>query len=312
MGSKTALRGLNMRRLLGVMLMAGALLPATALRAAGGVQVQQVKQVQREAPGSRLVENGSFASAALGRSMRYRVILPEGYGTSGRRYPTLYLLHGLWGAYDNWETHTDIFLHSRPFDLIIVMPEGEDSWYTDSQGEPKDKFETYIVKDLVDHIDKTYRTLQTRHGRAIAGLSMGGYGALKFGLKFPDEFSFVGSFSGALAAGQDPAFIMAPDTNVGQRFRTIYGAAGSKTRAENDIFALVEKAKLEGLPFFYLDCGADDGFLDVNRQFVALLQKKKVAYEYREGPGAHAWDYWDRQVRGMLAVLAARMPQVVN
>jgi putative tributyrin esterase len=273
--------------------------------------VQKSAGVTAVAPaGARLVESSSFASAALGRSIKYRVILPEDYAVTERRYPTLYLLHGLWGAYDNWESHTDIFLDSRPFDLIIVMPEGEDSWYTDSEGAPKDKFETYIVKDLVDHIDKTYRTLQDRHGRAIAGLSMGGYGALKFALKYPDQFVFAGSFSGALAAGHDPTFILAPDTEVGARFHTIYGPGGSKTRAENDIYALAEKAKPEALPFLYLDCGTGDSFLDANREFVALLQKRKIAYEYREAPGAHGWDYWDRQVRGMLAVLAAHMPQV--
>jgi putative tributyrin esterase len=301
------------RRVLGVfwvMILAAALLlsPQMAARPIAAPQ-----SATATAP-ARLVENGSFASASLGRTMRYRVILPENYAVTERRYPTLYLLHGLWGAYDNWETHTDVFLHTRPFELIIVMPEGEDSWYTDSEGASKDKFETYIIKDLVDHIDKTYRTLQDRHGRAIAGLSMGGYGALKFGLKYPDQFIFAGSFSGALAAGHDPSFILAPDTPVGARFRTIYGIAGSKTRAENDIFALVEKAKPEAqtLPYFYLDCGEEDSFLDVNRQFVALLQKRKIRYEYREVPGAHAWDYWDRQVRGMLAVLAAHMPQMVG
>ncbi len=301
-----------MRRLLGVMILAAAMLLSPQM-AARPIAAAALQKATATAPASTgLVENGSFASASLGRTMRYRVILPESYAATERRYPTLYLLHGLWGAYDNWETHTDVFLHTRPFELIVVMPEGEDSWYTDSEGAPKDKFETYIVKDLVEHIDKTYRTLQDRHGRAIAGLSMGGYGALKFGLKYPDQFIFAGSFSGALAAGHDPSFILAPDTPVGARFRTIYGTAGSKTRADNDIFALAEKAKPEGLPYFYLDCGEEDSFLDVNRQFVALLQKRKMPYEYREVPGAHAWDYWDRQVRGMLAVLAAHMPQMLG
>lgn len=265
-----------------------------------------VVAVPEEVPAGRdLVEDRSFTSAALGRTMRYRVILPEDYTRSLRRYPTLYLLHGLTGDYRDWETRTDVFRHTRGLDLVIVMPDGGDSWYTDSQGDPSARFETYIATDLVNDVDRAYRTIATRHARAIAGLSMGGYGALKFGLKHPARFSFAGSFSGAQAAGQD-SFNGGRNEKLAKELQTIYGPAGSPTRAANDLLQILEKANPAALPYLYIDCGADDFLLESNRALVAVLQKKKIAYEYHEVPGAHTWDYWDRQLTALLRSLARR------
>jgi S-formylglutathione hydrolase FrmB len=257
-----------------------------------------------------LVRTGSFASEALGRTMKYRVILPDGYDAGEQRYVTLYLLHGLFGTYSDWESRTDVFSYSRPYALIIVMPEGENSWYTDSAGEPAQKFERYVATDLIAHIDDTYRTIRSRHARAVAGLSMGGYGALKLALKYPGTFVFAGSISGALAAGHDTAIDHLFGPKILQQMTAIYGPDGSETRAQNDVYRLLDKVDAAKLPFLYLDCGTSDGFLDANRQFAQLLQKKQVAYEYRELPGSHAWDYWDRQARALLDVLAARIPAI--
>lgn len=257
-----------------------------------------------------LVRTGSFASASLGRTMKYRVILPDAYDAGEQRYVALYLLHGLFGTYSDWESRTDVFSYSRPYALIIVMPEGENSWYTDSAGEPAQKFERYVATDLIAHIDDTYRTIRSRHARAIAGLSMGGYGAMKLALKYPGTFAFAGSISGAFAAGHETAIDHLFGPKIAQQMTTIYGPEGSETRAQNDIYRLLDKADAAALPFLYLDCGASDEFLDSNRQFAQLLQKKHAAYEYRELPGSHAWDYWDRQVRALLDVLASRIPAI--
>ncbi len=270
--------------------------PAPAATAAPPIEIPAGRDV---------VEDRSFTSAALGREMRYRVILPDDYTRSLRRYPALYLLHGLTGNYRDWETRTDIFRHSRDLGLIIVMPEGEDSWYTDSQGEPAARFETYIASDLIADVDRAYRTVATRHGRAVAGLSMGGYGALKFGLKYPGRFSFAGSLSGAVASGQ-ASFTGGRNQKLAKELITIYGPADSKTRLENDLLQILEKADVAALPYVYLDCGTEDFLLDSNRALVAVLQKKKVAYEYHEVPGAHTWDYWDRQVQSLLLSLMRR------
>ncbi len=148
------------------------------------------------------IRDGIFHSVSLERDMHYRVLLPRGYENGGG-FPALYLLHGLYGDYLNWDTRTNLENYARDLRLLIVMPDANDSWYTDSATVTQDKFEDYIVKDLISEIDEKYRTIHERHGRAIAGLSMGGYGALKFGIKYPQLFAFAGSLSGALNAPQD-------------------------------------------------------------------------------------------------------------
>lgn len=253
------------------------------------------------------VREGSFQSAALGRPMRYRIILPSDYEAMRRRYPVLYLLHGLTGDYADWESKTNLAEYAQRLHLIIVMPDGNDAWYTNSAGDPQEKYEDYIAKDLIAEIDEQYRTISARYARAMAGLSMGGYGAMKFGLKYPQTFAFAASFSGALQVARDADFLSNRPGKSRDGVMKIFGPAGSQTRAENDLYALVKKADPARMPYFYLDCGTEDGLLQPNREFVALLHQQKIAYEYRELPGAHAWDYWDRQVRAMFEVLAQRI-----
>lgn len=263
------------------------------------------------------VEDRTLESAALARAITYRVLLPAGYHGSAQRYPVLYLLHGLTGTYSDWERRTQLTDLLDAYRLIVVMPEGQNSWYGDAVGKASDKFESYILDDLVADVEKHYRAIGTRHGRAIAGLSMGGYGAMKFALKRPGAFLVAGSFSGAfsLVRAGAPATPPAPPANETPFSRTVresvtaaYGPPGSEARAANDLFALVEKAEVSRLPYLYLDCGTEDGLLQVNREFTALLHQRKVPYEYHELPGAHTWDYWDRQVEGFLRVLSRRMP----
>src|SRR6476620_10279660 len=127
-------------------------------------------------------------SHLLARKVSYRVLLPNEYSdpkNRNRRYPVIYLLHGLSGHFDNWTDKTKLTAYAADYDFIIVMPEGDDGWYTDSVTVPNDKYETYIIKELIPEIDKKFRTLADREHRIIAGLSMGGYGSIKFGLKYP-------------------------------------------------------------------------------------------------------------------------------
>ena len=148
--------------------------------------------------------------------------------------------------------------------------------------------------------------------RVIEGLSMGGYGALKFGLKHPELFAFAGSMSGALAAAS-----WLPDEKllafVRPSIARVYGPAsepGNETRKANDIFRLVRELtpeRTKALPFLYLDCGTEDFLIGTNRDFSALLVEKKVPHEFRQLPGGHTWPYWDRQVREVLRLAAERL-----
>ncbi len=158
---------------------------------------------------SERLREESVQSAALGRAMKYRVLLPTDYDGSQRRYPVLYLLHGLGGDYKDWTTRTNVAEYSRTLPLIIVMPDGENSWYTNAANVPADRFEDYILTDLLADVAGKYRTINSRHGRTIAGLSMGGYGALKMALKRPGTFAVAGSFSGAFSATRQAELVQA-------------------------------------------------------------------------------------------------------
>jgi putative tributyrin esterase len=247
------------------------------------------------------VRDGVFHSAALDREMKYRILLPCGYQTGGGRFPVLYLLHGLYGDYLNWDTRTDLERDAQRYKLIVVMPDADDSWYTNSATDPKDKFEDYIAKDLVAEIDGKFRTLRSRHARAIAGLSMGGYGALKIALRYPDDFAFAGSLSGALDA---PGDLGDRRPEFRDQLLKVFGPRGSAARADNKVFSLLQSASTNKLPYFYLACGSADDFLQVNRDFTAQLSSRGAAYEYHETAGGHAWDYWDRSVQGLLRAAA--------
>ena len=238
--------------------------------------------------------------------MPYRVLLPKDYKertAASTRYPVIYLLHGLSGHYSNWTDKTKVAEYAFKYGVIIVTPEGGDGWYADSVTTANDKYESYIIKELIPEIDAKYRTLADRDHRAIAGLSMGGYGGLKFGLKHPEMFSVVGSFSGALgAAGWT-------EKNAGAIARSmdsVFGAdQGNETRKANDIFRMIREITAENaktLPFIYQSCGTEDFLIQNNHDFLAVLNEKKISHEYREHPGIHNWVFWDDQIREFLAV----------
>ncbi|MDQ3132308.1 MAG: esterase family protein, partial [Acidobacteriota bacterium] len=165
---------------------------------------------------------------------------------------------------------------------------------------PNDKYESYIVKELIPEIDKNYRTIPDRNNRVVAGLSMGGYGSLKFGLKYPEMFSLVGSFSGALGAASWRAEDLGGRGVIAETIMSVYGAADSKTRQENDIYKMVREIspeKAKQLPFLYLDCGTEDFLIQQNRDYAALLLEKKIPHEFRQLPGKHDWIFWNSQIK---------------
>lgn len=246
--------------------------------------------------------NYKLDSKLMGREMPYRVVYPEAYlARPNERFPVIYLLHGLTGHFNNWTENAKLIDHAAKHRVIIVNPEGGDGWYTDSVSNDKEKWESYIIQELIPEVDRKFRTLAARDKRAIAGLSMGGFGALKFGMKYPDRFVLAGSFSGALGAAQitEKQFPGA----IGKTIDGIFGPDGSESRKANDLFAMVRSLtpeKMKAIPFIYFDCGTEDFLFQNNREFVNLLVEKKVPHEYRQLPGAHDWKYWDKQVQEFL------------
>ena len=149
------------------------------------------------------VETIVFDAPSVGRSMRFSLVLPKDYGQSEKRYPVLYLLHGYGGYHEGW-IQDGAAEYAAAYDLIVVVPDAGNSWYVNwavSENGEKNNWEDYIVKDVVGYVDSHYLTISRRKGRAIGGLSMGGYGAMVVGLRNPEMFCSVASHSGALSYG---------------------------------------------------------------------------------------------------------------
>ena len=256
------------------------------------------------------VQNNALNSRLMAREMPFRVVLPRNYSankTDGPRYSVVYLLHGLTGHFDNWTDKTKLAEYASKHNFIIVTPEGDNGWYTDSVSVPNDKYESYIVKELIPQIDKTFRTIPDRDHRAIAGLSMGGYGAVKFGIKYPEMFSLAGSFSGALGAA---GYSEANASRIGKAMDAIYGPVESEARKANDIFRMIKEIspeKMKAMPFLYIDCGTEDFLFKNNQDFVTLLVEKKLPHEFRQLPGGHNWVFWNLQVKEFLEVAESKL-----
>jgi putative tributyrin esterase len=287
------------------------------------------------------VETKTFQSTALGVEKEYVVYLPAGYDEqTTRRYPVFYYLHGLGGNETNWSKGGELGTSADKLGLqaIVVMPDGDDGFYADSPSKidydacMKDgtglflpgmqnrahtcvkqrRYETYIIKDLVGEIDAKYRTIATREGRAIAGLSMGGFGALQLGMRHPDLFAAAASHSGVdalLYAGPYPyekgkvklisqADIAKygkgnPDVErIGLWIQTIFGPDIAVWKSY-DPAVLAEKVE-PGKPALYLECGTEDGFgLHNGAQYLHdILTDRKIDHVWYLGPGTHDFRFW--------------------
>jgi S-formylglutathione hydrolase FrmB len=263
------------------------------------------------------VETVNFESRLVGRRLPYKVVLPPGYdagaSTPPALYPTLYLLHGLTGHHTDWLSRTKLSGYAAQHRLIIVTPEGNDGWYTDSAGAASDKYESYIIKELIPDVERRFRASRAREGRGVAGLSMGGYGALKFGLKYPELFAFAASMSGAVgAASWRTEEDLGRSEFIRRSLVQTFGVGDTPTKRANDLFRLVRElpeGRAPALPFLYLDCGTEDPLrlLAPNAALAALLVERKVAHEYRQLPGRHDWLYWDRQVQDVLRLASDKL-----
>ena len=243
----------------------------------------------------------TFHSQALQREMAYCLLLPTDYETSKRSYPVLYLLHGLWGSENDWLALTNVAEQVKALPLIVVMPQADDSWYVNAATRPEAKYEDYVFGDLVQEIESRYRAEKDRDGRFVAGLSMGGYGALKEGLKQPQRFAVVGAFSAtANAARRVRLDVKTP--------AIAFGAADSETRKANDVMLLIGRSDPKSLPYIFVMTGFNDPVaLEDSRAFLDVAQLMRVQYEYHELPARHDWPFWQKSLESFLRVLGPRI-----
>ena len=292
----------------------------------------------------------TLRSQALGARKAFIVYLPPSYASDAvRRYPVAYYLHGLYGGEGDWTRQgrlaeaMDSLVAAGTPEMIVVMPDADDSWYTtwnrlttladcrrappptrealETYCVPWQHYDDYVARDLVARVDSAYRTSGTRARRGVAGLSMGGYGAVTLAARYPDVFAAAASHSGVLSprfAGPRPFARPARYHESGDALRRQWSrfwfsmgpAFGSDTlawRARDPallLARLAERAR-DSLPALYIDTGeADSLVVDENRDFHASLDALGIPHRYAEWPGGHDWSYWRAHVGESLAWLA--------
>lgn len=299
-------------------------------------------------PAGRL-HTDTLWSSALGVRKALTVYLPPSYGTGTRRYPLLVYLHGRSGGERDWVSAgrlpqvMDSLTAAGWPEAIVVMPDGDDGWYTtwaslpDAAGcaadtvrkepaatycVPWPHYDDYIARDIVSHVDRRYRTRATAASRGIGGLSMGGYGAITLAFAYPDVFSAAASHSGVLsprlrigASPTDPARfgrnmteLAAGVRHLWPSLRAVFGSDTIAWRARDpQVLAerLLARASVDQarVPALRFDSGTDDPWTPQNRDLDAALTRLGIPHTYAEYPGAHTWAYWRAHLPESLAFL---------
>ncbi len=246
------------------------------------------------------VDTLDVPSASMNRTLRAAVVLPETYRKARKQaFPVLYLLHGGSGNFRDWLTKVPdkTLLHrmADQYNLIIVTPDGDPtSYYFDSPLVKTSQFETFIANELIDKVDNTYRTVRDKKGRLIAGLSMGGHGAMFISSRHPELYAAAGSMSGVMNINTTSWKVPADFAKSrAENFAKLLGPAkdGDAPYPGYTMVTLADKLKANGLPLI-LDIGVDDFLINGNRELHQQLVENKTPHDYIERPGAHTWDYW--------------------
>lgn len=240
----------------------------------------------------------NYHSRSLQKASTLNVLFPD-HPNIPRPWATLYLLHGLSDDQSIWMRRTSIERYVNGLPLVVVMPDGGRGWYTNAR--EGYAYEDDLIKDVVGLIDRTFPVKAERSGRAIGGLSMGGYGAIKNSLKHPDLFASVHSHSGALGFLRNPERGRA----ISPEYSRIFGdEPGGGTE---DPYALIKTLDHGRLPALRIDCGDKDFLIEQNREFHNYLESMHVPHEYEEFPGEHNWAYWDAHIPAAIAFHARNL-----
>jgi len=273
-----------------------------------GCQTTKTPVIDHPRPASGVgVKDVSFFSAALQRQMPYRVYLPAKLDPA-QRLPVIYLLHGGNGSFRDWSNYSNAAQYAaivKPGGVILVMPEGAFSYWMNAEMKPEEKYEDYLTHDLIADVESRFPAAQGRENRAIVGISMGGFAAIKLALTRPELFGFAGAISPAI----DILHRRFSPKRIGEwwRIRTIFGPQGSSSRQSRDPFALAQSSNPAVSPYIFLTAGEREPLLEPNRRFSALLRKHHFAYEFHTKPGGHDWGEWDSQIPGCFESLFAHL-----
>ena len=258
---------------------------------------------------SLVFDTPTLKSQILGKGKHYSIYLPPGYSSSERTYPVVYLLHGggqgpVVNKHKSWIQHGDLqrivdsAIHKGTLSpMIIVMPNAEMTYYMNNiNGDYQ--FEDFFIKELIPHIEQNYRCRTEKRYRAIAGLSMGGFGALLYSLHHPTLFSASASLSGAVRT--DEQINALSHQQFLRRFQIALGKIkeGEERITDfwnsNSILYLIENMTEEqkNQVQFYIDIGDDDYLYKGNSILHIMMRDANIDHEYRVRDGGHNWEYW--------------------
>ena len=249
------------------------------------------------------MQDVTFFSKALGRKMPYRVFLPNSL-PAGKKLPVVYLLHGRGADYREWSNQSDVSLYTAR-GMILVMPEGYTSYFTNAAAIPKDRYQDYLTQDLIADVERRFPAQPDREHRAIVGISMGGYGSMAIALSHPELFVF--------AAGISPAVDVAERRFNWRRagrwwqFRRALGPWDSPERKARDPFALAQTAVPAKTPYLYLTAGEQEPLFEPIQRFAGRLKALGFAYEFHTKPGYHDWNQWNAEIPGCFASVLAHL-----
>ena len=256
-----------------------------------------------------------FFSETLEMCASMNVILPEpSSGLIGQdvvtrdETPVLYLLHGRSDDHTIWLRRTSVERYAAAYGIAVVMPAVARSFYTDMASGPK--YWSFISEELPALVDRFFRVASTRERTFVAGLSMGGYGALKLCLNYPERFIGAASFSGVTDAVSIAKWFRPGAGSDHERleFLSIFGDPPDIEGTNRDLFDLSRRMaeKSADFPALYVSCGTEDELIGMNRDFKKHLERLEIPVEYREEPGTHEWGFWDRHIREFLEWLSSR------
>ena len=268
-----------------------------------------IAPVVAQADQGKVLESRDFKSTVLGRNVAYSVYLPPGYETNPtRRYPVVYLLHGMPVAPVDSETDwvqqgsadrlaDDAISSGRLPPMILVMPDAGTTWYQNSI-DGKTRYEDMLVEEFIPFVDRTFRTRSQRLFRSAVGLSMGGYGAMMLAMRHPELFSAAAALSPGIFS--EPEIAAMSDADYGKWFAGLYGAGlqgearineAWKTHSPLGLAKTLPVAQLRNTRW-WIDIGDDDFLSQGSDALHTVLKQREIPHEYRVRDGEHDWVYW--------------------
>lgn len=219
----------------------------------------------------------------------FNIAIPADYQTNAdTRYPVLYLLHGHGGNQNSWGGIVPLDVIADDYGMIIVTPDGRNSWYWDSPLKPQLHMESFIIEELIPYVDANYRTIPERSQRAITGLSMGGHGAFWLACRHHALFGNVGATSGGVDIVPFPGK-WSMDGLIGKKADNLDAWVSHSVMSRTDSI-------VPGRFNIIFDCGTEDFFYDVNCKLDSVLTSEGVEHIFLKSSGAHNGAYWSRSI----------------